>query len=616
VSQTRIEDLPVLHDLFRSRYVAMDERHAEISKIINGDLDVTTPEEDRIEVVSANMIQTAIEDTAEAASIIPTIRVQPHNTSKAAKKTAHKMEHIALGYMETSNFEIRLPETFMRIAAFGFCPWVIWPDLGENVPVIELREPRGCYPEPGVRPGQRAKRVMFVREVFYSQLPLEHQVLLADHLDGTIRDGWRRNQKVTIVELFTDTEVLVGAILQSTDTQTSPTYDTANPTLSVPHVNRIPVELERIPNPTGVCQAFIGARPTADGEFRGQFDQVIGAQRAHSRLMGLLLEYADQSVYSDIWVKDVQGEVSFGGGSYIRLGPNGAIGRLQPAVSSLNVNSDLAMLEESIHLGGRWPKSRPGEISQSIASAKFLEASAGMMNTVVKTLHLVMRDMLSNALNLMFRVDQMLLPGEEKTTRGILANQEFIETYSTDDIDVRNRVKVEYGLGLGKDPSQSAVLHIQYHAQGFLSKQFVMESIEGLTDVNRELSRLDVEQFRDIALAKILQGTQDGTVSNEQILLLARKREEGVPLFDLFEEIIVEPERQMAEEPAPMDMLSGLGGMLPAAGEVIPPGGPGGEMPSEEPGVPPRPEPAQLLARLGSPAGPPGSSSILGTQVQ
>jgi len=128
-----------------------------------------------------------------------------------------------------------------------------------------------------------------------------------------------------------------------------------------------------------------------DGEFRGQFDQVVGLLEAHIRLMSMVLDYADQAVYSDIYVKDLIGEMPYGGGAYIELGPQGAIGRVPPAVSSLNVQADMAQLMDGIHLGGRWPKSRPGEIDQAIASAKFLESSVGMMNTAIRTYHQILQ---------------------------------------------------------------------------------------------------------------------------------------------------------------------------------------------------------------------------------
>jgi hypothetical protein len=364
------------------------------------------------------------------------------------------------------------------------------------------------------------------------------------------------------------------------------------------------VELERIENKAGVCPVVIGTRISLDGEVRGQFDQVVGLLEAHIRLTGLILDYADQAVYSDIFVKDLIGEMPYGGGSFIELGPQGAIGRVPPAVSSLNVQADLSSLVDGMHVAGRWPKSRPGEIDQSIASAKFLESAAGMMNTAIRTYHQIMQRQLEKALRIAFEIDKSYFPGAKSAT-GILRNQQFLIEYNpSSDINTNHQLRVEYGLGLGRDPAQSAVLHIQYSQAEFVSKEFVQENIDGLTDVGRERSRLDVEKFRGMALAKLLMGLEQGTIPEAALVEIARAREQGEELFDLYEKYIVKPAEEMIANQVP----TGLGPpMQPGA---LPPGpspeGAAGPMP---PGPPPG---AELLARLGTPAGPGGT---LGPQV-
>ena len=274
-------------------------------------------------------------------------------------------------------------------------------------------------------------------------------------------------------------------------------------------------------------------------------------------------------------------------------------------MSSLNVQADLAQLIEGIHVGGRWPKSRPGEIDQSIASAKFLEASAGMMNTAIRTYHQILQRQMERALRIALEVDSAYFPGP-KTAAGILRNQEFLSEYNArTDIDSSHRLRVEYGLGLGRDPAQSAVLHIQYSQAEFVSKEFVQENIDGLTDVGRERSRLDVEKFRAMALAKLLQGLESGLVPNEALVEIARAREKGDDLFDLFEEYIVKPEQEMLEAQVPTGLGAPMDPGLPAG--APPPGeAAGGMTPPAPPGG------AELLARLGMPA---GEGGMLGTQV-
>ena len=187
-----------------------------------------------------------------------------------------------------------------------------------------------------------------------------------------------------------------------------------------------------------------------------------------------------------------------------------------------------------------------------------------------------------------------------------MRNQNYIEEYQPSrDIDLNHRLRVEYGLGLGRDPAQSAVLHIQYSQAEFVSKEFVQENIDGLTDVGRERSRLDVEKFRGMALSKLLQGLEAGLIPEEALIEMARAREKGEELFDLYDKYIVKPKQ---EQEAQL-METGMGAPL-APGPMGPPPDQAGAMP---PPPPPAPEGADLLASIGIPAGPGGE---IGAQVQ
>lgn len=601
-----IDEVPVVFEMYRNRYIDRDTRHDDIWQVLSGHWHSVDPNEDKLPPSAANLIQVAIEDTGDASAIMPSIRVQPWKPTQTVKKQAALQEKIAQHYARTSRLDFLLSPTVQRLSAYGVCPWIIWPDFEQNVPVIEMRDPRGCYPEPGIRQGERARNVMFTREVYYSQMNDAWKAKVRNEAEkASQRDSlgttWERNATVTVIEFIDEEEFLIAALFRTG-------YQHAGQ--SPGQFATVPIELERWKHGLSACPVILGERFTTDGEHRGQFDQVVGPQKAHNRLMDLLVDFADQAVYSDTWVKDAIGEVAFGGGSYITLGPNGGIGRVPPAVSSLNVAQDLEMMEEAVHLGGRWPKSRPGEIDQSIASAKFLEASAGMMNTVIKGYHMVLKSMIESAMQLMFETDKKLTPGE-KVASGMLRNQEFMVEYNTNDIDLKNMVSVDYGLGLGKDPSQSAVLQIQYAQNGYISEEFVQESIEGVTDVARERARIDSEKFKQIIFGKIIEAVQAGQISNRQLIELTRKRYEGEDLFELFEKFVVEPEEEiLAAGPGPLSGLTGAPVALPG----LPPGagGPESEM-SPGASVPPPPDPSELLARINVPAGPGGS---LGSQIQ
>lgn len=605
-----VDDLPNLWTAWKARHAERDVRFDRMDRVMRGDLSVFDPDDEEMPKGSPNLIQVAVEDTAEAAASLPSVRVDPVSSSEANRKNADRMEIIAAGYLSSSKIDLVVPRTLMELVGFGLAAWVVSPDFSQRIPLIEKRDVRFCYPEPGWRPGDVVRRCMFVRDVYVSQLPkVWREKLLSDYSERGFTPGESpldRNVAVSVVEYYSESETVIAGIYQSKGT------------LGGYHMSggdvKVPVEFARWDNKLGVCPVVIGQRNSFDGEPRGQMDQVVGPFEAHVRLMGAVLDYADQAVYSDIWVKDLVGAMPWGGGSYIELGPQGQIGRVPPAVSSLDVQRDLAGLTDAIHIGGRWPKSRPGEVDQAIASAKFVEATAGVMNTAIRQYHLIQKYMIEQALRLCFLTDVEYFPGKKMIT-GVVRNQQFVEEYDTKHIDVKHRVRADYGLGLGRDPAQSAVLHLQYAGSEFISKDFVQENIDGLSDVARERSRIDTQKFREMALAKLLMGLEQGTIPEEALVQIARARANGENLFDLYEKYVVEPKQAVADQA----LTPGGGGdmLMPGAvgpdGAGVPVGPDGAPMPGGGgPPVPAAPPPTQMLARLGSPAGPGGQ---IGTQI-
>lgn len=581
-----IENLPGLYLAFRTRWEARDERIAVMDAVVSGDWRTVSPDDKDQESRSPNLIQVGLEDTAETAATIPTVRVVPSSGSDLAKTRANAMEQLAASYMDLSKMELLTLKSYLDLCGFGFFVWVVVFDKESGSPMIEWRDPRTCFPEPGWRPGDSIRNCMFARELYVSQLPDEWAEKIRRDMDLTNSVFNAQinfiDRRVTLIETYDEDHITVTAMYQSNARQGV----TAGPTWN-------PVLLDRMETPAGICPVVLGQRPTLDGEPRGQFDQVVGVMQAHIRLTALVLDYADQAVYSDVWVKDLIGQMSYGGGGYINLGPQGDIGRVQPAVSSLTVDKQLDQLVTNVHLGGRWPKSRPGEVDQAIASAKFIEATAGMMNTVIRTMHLVTKRALEQALRIALKIDVEL--GEERTVAGVLRNQQFLSNRSKGDIDLKARLRVDYGIGLGRDQGQAMVLGIQGMQTGLFSKEFVQENFEGITDVAREQARIDGEKFQDMAFAQLLQGLQDKTIPPQALVDIAKARSNGEDIFVLFEKYIAKPQQALAD--------TMVQGGLPGAAPQLPgadPNAPGGAAP------PTPPPPDQLLAGLGGGPGPGG----------
>jgi hypothetical protein len=566
-----VEDIPHVWATYRGRYAERDARIDRIDDVLAGRWSVLDKDDTPITSRSPNLVQVALEDTAEAAAVVPNVRVVPWRDRPRAKAAAEVMEKAAVGYLEASHLPQLLLQSFMDLAAYGYFVWVVWPEgdgPDQMRPWIERRDPRACWPDPAHRVWDTPNLVLFGKQAWASSLPPAWQEALRA-TGWTYNHGWEQANTVTVVEVWEPDGITVAGLWQqSVGPDGQP--------------NWVPVLFERIPNELGINPVVIGARITHDGEFRGQFDQVVGLMEAHIRLMGILLDYADQAVYSDIWVKDPIGEITWGGGGWIELGPQGAIGRVPPAVSSMQVDRELEALVEAMHVGARWPRSRPGDIEQNIASAKFLEATAGMMNTVIRTYHLIMSNVLERAVRLCLLSDHVYHSGHTKTVWGVMRNQEFCLEYDPADFDLRNNVRVEYGLGMGRDPAQSAVLMLQYASQRYISREYVQENIPGLADVARERMRLDLEALEQLVTADLARRVQEGTLGLPQLFDIMERRRSGQPLVDAIREVV-----EAAPPPVP----------FPA------PGAP--------PGIQP-PSANSLLARLALPL--PGGG-VIGSQV-
>jgi hypothetical protein len=193
-----VSDLPVIYTAWRNRYHDRDNRMELIDRVITGDFGVFDPEDEPIESRSPNFVQVALEDTAEAASLMPTLRVEPSGTTSGAKKRAVTMEKVGTSYLDISKMDLLVPQTVMDMAAFGYGVWVVWPRFDLRAPVIERRDPRTCYPELGHRPGDPVERAFFCRQVPYTSLPENYKITLSNYLANTpASPRWARPSRRT-----------------------------------------------------------------------------------------------------------------------------------------------------------------------------------------------------------------------------------------------------------------------------------------------------------------------------------------------------------------------------------------------------------------------------------
>lgn len=571
------EEFTVSWQRFHLRWAERNDRFDKVARIARGDWTVVAPDDEELISRSPNMVQVALEDTAESSNLLPTVRVMASAATPEAKEDASIMERLGTSYLDVSEFPLLSIKSFLDLYAYGLFTWVVTWD-GVSGPKVEWRDPRTCFPEPDYSALGVANRVFFARDVYLTQLPVEWQMKVQEHCALEMLDySSFTDPTLTLVEYYDADRIVVGLSYNAATIPGTSYFLRSEP-------NYISVILEDYQNPIGICPAILGQAPDLDPEPRGQFDQVINILLTHIQLMALVVDNADDMVYADVWVKDLIGPLNQGGKSYINLGPQGAVGRLAPASPSFSLFNELQQLMDAFHVGARWPKTRPGDISQAIASGKFVESTVGMMNTVIHTGHTVMQRALQQALRVAFKADKLC--GPKRTVSGVMRNQQFLMERDVDDIDLEALVRVDYGLGFGKTSSETAVLSIQYHQAGFVSTETVQENLEGIVDVGLERQRILLQQFRDMALAKMLQGLQEKSIPDKALVEMSRAVQDGGDVFEVFEKYVVEPQEEMLAQQLPSGLTGGM--VSPGPQEQLALG----------PGAPTAPPPEELLAGL------------------
>lgn len=584
---------------FVERWTERDDRMDLIARVVIGDWDAVDTADKKLPVRSPNVIHSGLMDTAASAAMVPTVRVGASRPGqRRSEERAAIMEQIGASYLDAAGGQSFFHQNSIVAGAYGMCALLVTCD-GEGPPQFKYRDPRICYPESSISSLGVTERCVFASDVYVSQLPDEWQRIWQDHVaDRDFKRDWFVNHAVTLIEYNDRDRCTIGLAYNEATIPRNGRAATRG------KANFVTCIVEDYANDVGMCKAIVGQLPSIDGEPRGQYDQVVGVMHAHIRMMALALEYADQAVYNPMFVVDPIGEINDGPDGWIELGPNGKIGRVPPSTTSFSFFEEMNRLIDAVHIGSRWPKTRPGDISQSQASGKFVESTVSMQNTVIGAHHEMFQRMMSQAERVAFAVDKKRLEKEEAEgdtsarVSGTLRNKQFAIGVKADDIDLAADVRVEYGLGFGRDVAQSAVLALQLVGGELISQEDAQENFPGIPDVARTRARIRAEMFEKQLGANILLGVQSGQVTPRMLIDMLRAARNGDPLDKIVEEIMVLP-----QEEAQKGMLtSGLTGgqLMPGA----PPGVPGAA-------PPPAPDAAGMLAGLmGQGGGPQAPQTI------
>lgn len=516
------------------------DRIGTLDDLYQGNFKVAFPNEDYDTELPfvMNLVQVGIDDMARLVSeTMPSITVMPAKDDDGARKKAYLQEAICETYWDVNDGNILTPRLAMDLAGAGAAFLVL--DTAEgDYPSIHRVDPRYAYPD--VYNGQ-LQDLLVVQAFKLREAARIFPRLRLEEVPSQTADGCE------VVEYYSKNECIqaVGLIKNN---------EAVREGMSV--IKRWKPEIGCVP------VAFVQL-DTYDGHFRGMFDQIAGALNTKNRIVKLLLDYTDRLTYAPKISKGLLNpEEEEGPNAHYRLDPNtpeAMMGRLQPAGPAPQLFAVLEFLEREQRGGTSYPAQRQGDVSQSIASASFVNSTMGQLTTSVRNIQRLLGTMRERTAKIAIKLDMKHMDYEKPLSRSI--GDKVVYTPSSA-LTKTLRPKVSYGAGSGLDRMNADVRILQHLGAGLISRETAREQIDYLEKDGEEADRIAREMAETALAQKFLTEAPWDMVAKVYAAM-----DDGKSLSDAIKEVME------SQPPAPAS---------PTAEGLAPPGAPPGESPMSE----------------------------------
>jgi len=427
-----------------------------------------------------NLVQVGMDDISRLVTeSVPVIRCMATDDTEKAAENANLREAICDTYWRVNDGEALVPRLAMDIAGAGGAFMVVaWGD-DSPYPRFHRIDPRYAYPD--VYNGQ-LQDLLVVREV-----PVRQAARLFPFLELPTRP--EAGEAAEVLEYYSKEEcVQAVAITRGGKPVSGGTFITKR---WKPNIKRIPVAFAQL--------------DTYDGQFRGMFDQIFSSLITKNRIIRQVLDYADQMVYAPMVSKGVLNERDKPGPTtHYRLDPNvpdAQIGRMEPAGAAPQLFALLDYLDREQRGGTGYPIQRQGEVSQSIASAAFVNSTMGQLTTTVRNIQRLLAQLRTQANEIALAVDESYLNFNKPLIRSVGKRKSYSPELA---IKGRHINTVTYGAGAGLDRLNADVRIIQHQGAGIISRETAREHIDFLLDPAEEHARIEKEATEGALMQKLL----------------------------------------------------------------------------------------------------------------
>jgi hypothetical protein len=535
------------------------ERIKEFHALYGGDWEVTFPDEFKIKTRPKvmNLVQVSADDISRLVNETkPIVRVKAENENLDREKAnALLRERVFETYWHMNKGQGFVPQFSYDLTGAGFAAMAVSYKEDNDYPCFTRLNPLGTYPN-------IKNNTLIDCLVVDRMTAIQARALLGP--DVVYEAKSRGADSIEIIDYYNNLEVLRCYIYTR---------------------NESPVEgakayvLNRWEHGLEVVPVAWAALPSADGKFRGLFDQVGGSVQAMNRILHLELDYASELVYSPFLEYHVDNATDAPGPRtiYHKISPEGSMERVPPPGASPQLFNLMAWLQEQGRQAVGYPAQRQGDLQGSNLSAAFVNSTLGQLTTLVKTVQELIGEMRSNANEVAAKLDRKYI----NKKKALFQSADNVTDYRPSEAFASGNYRnlVIYGAGAGLDALNKKSAVLQDVGAEITSHRTAREQTDYILDVKAEEDEIDREQVKYAFKQKLLQGG-DLLVLSSVLVEMAKGKtlEEAADLAAQLEQAREIREMQMKQAEAQAKagpsaeetVVPGEAPEPPAPGEAVP----------------------------------------------
>ena len=327
----------------------------------------------------------------------------------------------------------------------------------------------------------------------------------------------------------------------------------------------------------GVVPVAFRALETADGQFRGLLDQLIGPMLGRNRAVRLMLDYLEDMTHAPYEEKGVKNADVLPGPTTVYHHDETAefetfMRRVQPAAPASAVFGLLNYLDAQEQSEGFQPPARIGTVRQSIASGSFVESTQGSLSSVVLELQDYVAGLRHDANKIGLMVDEKFLDHKKPLVRSVGQKVDYLPSV---DIAGWYYHKVLFGAAAGIDRREADNRILTHLGAGLIDEDIAREQIDYIQNDSNLQDDVDRSILRKAMFSKLI---SDPNVPFSALAAIEQAMGKGKTRYDAIKEVLPQilEREQLVQQQAQ--------GQAPGAGELpgaTPPTGGAGNMSPE-----------------------------------